>query len=563
MAKRNLPIGIEFYKKVIDEAYFYVDKTLIIKELLDRQSYVNLFTRPRRFGKTLALDMLKTFFEDEIDEKGNAVDNSRYFADKKIMDAGNQYIQHMGRYPVIYLSFKSSKQADWDTTFWMIKKQIAEEYIRHQYVLQTDDLLEVEKNLYRNIMSLADDNKIYVDAISFLSKCLERYHHQKVVILIDEYDVPLENAYFAGFYDEMTVFIRSLMESALKTNESLKLAVITGCLRISKESIFTGLNNLNVISVISDSFAEYFGFTESEVADMLEYYELEDKAEDIKKWYDGYTIGNTEGIYNPWSILNYLKRRELMPYWVNTSSNDLIKLILKNSVTVKEKIEQLLRDEEIEVPINLDTVIVGIEQNEENIWGLLLGTGYLKVTEVVDLAHGIYKVKIPNYEIKFLFQNIIREWFNDKVIGNNLNTILKDLVTLKLDEFEKKFKVLVTQMFSYMDVGENTAENFYHAFVLGMLVGLKDSYYVKSNRESGYGRYDIMLEPKDKNGNSFIMEFKVLENEEEKTIEETIENAKKQIEERKYEEDLQERGYTNITKMVFAFKGKEVKMQVI
>ena len=293
MAKRNLPIGIEFYKKVIDEAYFYVDKTLIIKELLDRQSYVNLFTRPRRFGKTLALDMLKTFFEDEIDEKGNAVDNSRYFADKKIMDAGNQYIQHMGRYPVIYLSFKSSKQADWDTTFWMIKKQIAEEYIRHQYVLQTDDLLEVEKNLYRNIMSLSDDNKIYVDAIAFLSKCLERYHHQKVVILIDEYDVPLENAYFAGFYDEMTVFIRSLMESALKTNESLKLAVITGCLRISKESIFTGLNNLNVISVISDSFAEYFGFTEGEVADMLEYYELEDKAEDIKKWYDGYLFGQT------------------------------------------------------------------------------------------------------------------------------------------------------------------------------------------------------------------------------------------------------------------------------
>mgnify|MGYP002586502725 CR=1 FL=1 len=230
---------------------------------------------------------------------------------------------------------------------------------------------------------------------------------------------------------------------------------------------------------------------------------------------------------------------------------------------LKEKIEQLLRDEEIEVPINLETVIVGIEKNEENIWGLLLGTGYLKVTEVVDLAHGIYKVKIPNYEIKFLFQNIIREWFNDKVIGNNLNTILKDLVTLNLEEFEEKFKQLVIEMFSFMDVGKNTAENFYHAFVLGMLVGLKDNYYVKSNRESGFGRYDIMLEPKDKNGNSFVMEFKVLEDEEEKTIEDTIENAKKQIEERKYAEDLEERGYTKITKMVFAFKGKEVKMKVI
>ena len=251
-----------------------------------------------------------------------------------------------------------------------------------------------------------------------------------------------------------------------------------------------------------------------------------------------------------------------MPYWVNTSSNDLIKLILKNSSTVKEKIERLLKDEEVEVKIDLETIIVGIEKNEDNIWGLLLGTGYLKIIEVVDLARKIYLVKIPNYEIKFLFEEIIDDWFRDKVIGNDLNSILKDLVTLNLDEFRKKFEVLVRQMFSYMDVGENTAENFYHAFVLGMLVGLKDSYYVNSNRESGFGRYDIMLEPKDKNGNSFIMEFKVLEDEEEKTIEETIENAKKQIEEKKYEESLKERGFTNITKMVFAFKGKEVKMKV-
>ena len=251
-----------------------------------------------------------------------------------------------------------------------------------------------------------------------------------------------------------------------------------------------------------------------------------------------------------------------MPYWVNTSSNDLIKLILKNSSTVKQKIERLLNDETIEVKIDLETVITGIEKNEDNIWGLLLGTGYLKVVEVVDLVRKIYKVKIPNYEIKFLFEDIIDDWFRDKVIGNDLNTILKDLVTLNIEEFEAKFEVLVRQMFSFMDVGENTAENFYHAFVLGMLVGLKDSYYVNSNRESGLGRYDIMLEPKDKNGNSFIMEFKVHRLEKEKDIEETIANAKKQIEDKKYEETLRERGFTNITKMVYAFKGKEVKMEV-
>ena len=251
-----------------------------------------------------------------------------------------------------------------------------------------------------------------------------------------------------------------------------------------------------------------------------------------------------------------------MPYWVNTSSNDLIKLVLKNSSTIKEKIERLLKDEEIEVPINLETVIVGIENNENNIWGLMLGTGYLKVVQVVDLNKRLYRVKFPNYEIKYLFEEIIDDWFRDKVIGNDLESILKDLVTLNMKEFEKKFEVLVKEMFSYMDVGENTAENFYHAFVLGMLVGLKDSYYVNSNRESGFGRYDILLEPKDKEGNSFIMEFKVLEDKEEKTIEDTIKNAKKQIEEKGYESNLRERGFTNITKMVYAFKGKEVKIEI-
>ena len=251
-----------------------------------------------------------------------------------------------------------------------------------------------------------------------------------------------------------------------------------------------------------------------------------------------------------------------MPYWVNTCSNDLIKLVLKNSIAVKEKIERLLRGEEIEVPINLETIIKGVEDNEDNIWGLMLGTGYLKVTDVVDQELQIYRVKTPNYEINLLFKQIVNEWFRNKVPGNDLRLILNDLVTLKLDEFKKKFKVLVEEMFSFMDVGKNTAENFYHAFVLGMLVGLKDSYYVNSNRESGYGRYDIMLEPKDKNGNSFIMEFKVLEDREEKTIKETIENAKKQIEEKKYEESLKERGFKNITKMVYAFHGKEVEMEV-
>jgi galactitol-specific phosphotransferase system IIB component len=331
---------------------------------------------------------------------------------------------------------------------------------------------------------------------------------------------------------------------------------------LQKKVYSAGANNFKVFTVLDDEFSDDFGITSEEMKKVVQDFEIQENEQEIKDWYDGYRIGNTEGIYNPWSILNYITDRKLMPYWVNTSSNDIIKLILKNSTTVKEKIERLLKDESIEVKVDQETVIVGIENNEENIWGLLVGTGYLNVVETVNLAESVYKVKIPNKEIKELFRSIIRDWFRDKVIGNDLNSILKDLVTLNMEEFEAKFKILVTQMFSFMDVGKNTAENFYHAFVLGMLVALKDSYYVNSNRESGIGRYDIMLEPKDKSGNAFIMEFKVYREDKESSIEETIENAKKQIEDKKYEASLKERGFLNVTKMVFAFNGKDVKIEV-
>ena len=550
-----ISIGNQGFESIREENSFYIDKSDFIREWWESADVMTLITRPRRFGKTLNMSMVNCFFSNQYAGRSDLFEGLSVWKEEK-------YRKLQGTYPVIFLSFADVKQTNYEDAVRKIKNIIEETYMQHAYLNEAENISETEKRQLRSVSETMGDVTAQ-DSLKNLAGILYRYYGKKAIILLDEYDTPMQEAYIHGYWDEFTAFIRSLFNSSFKTNPYMERGIMTGITRVSKESIFSDLNNLNVVTTTSEEYATCFGFTETEVFDALAEYQLTDQKEMVKKWYDGYTIGNTEGIYNPWSILNYLTDRKLMPYWVNTSSNDLIKLILKNSVTVKEKIEQLLRDEEIEVPINLDTVIVGIEQNEENIWGLLLGTGYLKVTEVVDLATGMYKVKIPNYEIKFLFQSIIRDWFNDKVIGNNLNTILKDLVTLKLDEFEKKFKVLVTQMFSYMDVGENTAENFYHAFVLGMLVGLKDKYYVKSNRESGYGRYDIMLEPKDKNGNSFIMEFKVLENEEEKTIEETIENAKKQIEERKYEEDLQERGYTNITKMVFAFKGKKAKMEIV
>ena len=536
---------------------YYIDKTMYIKDIIDNRSKVILVTRPRRFGKTLNMSMLRYYFD--CSQK----DNKELFEGLKIMEQGEEYTSKLGYYPCIYLTLKDISEVNYQNMILNLKTAVSDMYLEHIYLLDSDKIYPFEKEQIKDILSYKEDEIVLRNSIKTLSKYLNRYYNKPVMLFLDEYDVPLQSAYVNGYYEQGVTFFKTFYGTTFKDNQYLQKTVLTGVSRVAKESIFSGANNFDVYTVLDDEFSDDFGITEKEMGKIIEDFEVQDGKEEIKKWYDGYIIGHTEGIYNPWSILNYLKNKELKPYWVNTSSNDLIKLILKNSATVKEKIEQLLRDEEIEVPINLETVIVGIEQNEENIWGLLLGTGYLKVTGVVDLAMGVYKVKIPNYEIKFLFQNIIRDWFNDKVIGNNLNTILKDLVTLKLDEFEQKFKVLVRQMFSFMDVGENTAENFYHAFVLGMLVGLKDSYYVNSNRESGYGRYDIMLEPKDKNGNSFIMEFKVYREEKEKDINDTIENAKKQIEERKYEENLQEKGFTNINKMVFAFRGKEVKMQVV
>ena len=553
----GIGIGESDFKILRIKKDYYIDKTKYIKDIIDNRSKVLLITRPRRFGKTLNMSMLRYYFDC------TKKDSKELFKGLKIMEQEEKYTSKLGYYPCIYLTLKDAGLQSYELMIMQLRTLLMDIYYENRYLLEEAEMAPGERNTFNKIL-LAEANEIeIINGIKMLSKIMSTYYNKPVMLFLDEYDVPLQNAYVEGYYEECIKFFKTFYGITFKDNPYLEKTILTGVSRVAKESIFSGANNFHVYTVLDDEFSDDFGITEKEMDKIIDDFEIQDQKEEIKKWYDGYTIGNTEGIYNPWSILNYLTDKKLIPYWVNTSSNDLIKLILKNSATVKEKIEQLLRDEEIEVPINLETVIVGIEKNEENIWGLLLGTGYLKVTEVVDLAHGIYKVKIPNYEIKFLFQNIIREWFNDKVIGNNLNTILKDLVTLNLKEFEKKFQVLVRQMFSFMDVGENTAENFYHAFVLGMLVGLKDSYYVKSNRESGFGRYDIMLEPKDKNGNSFIIEFKVLEDEEEKTIEDTIENAKKQIEERKSAEDLEERGYTKITKMVFAFKGKEVKMQVI
>ena len=555
MVSNGIGIGESDFKSLRIKNYYYIDKTMYIKDIIDNSSKVILVTRPRRFGKTLNISMLKYYFDCR------QKDNRKLFNGLKIMEQEEKYTSKLGAYPVIYLTLKDAGLMTYEMMIMQLKTIMMELFYEHKELLE-GDMSEGERTIFNKILSANATDVDLLNSLKMLSKIMYQYYDKPVMLLLDEYDVPLQNAYVEGYYDEAVKFFKTFYGVTFKDNAYLEKTVITGVSRVAKESIFSGANNFDVYTVLDNEFADDFGITEKEMDKVIEDFEVQDDKEAIKRWYDGYKIGDIEGIYNPWSIINYLNKKELMPYWVNTSSNDLIKLILRNSETVKEKIERLLKDEAIEVKIDLETVIVGIENNEDNIWGLMLGTGYLKVEETVNISEGIYKVKLPNYEIKLLFSQIIDDWFRNKVIGNDLKSILKDLVTLNLKEYEKKFKILVREMFSYMDVGENTAENFYHAFVLGMLVGLKDSYYVNSNRESGIGRYDIMLEPKDKNANSFIMEFKVMEDMEEKTIEETIENAKKQIEEKGYEQNLKERGFKNITKMVYAFKGKEVKMEV-
>ena len=557
MEFNGIGIGISDFKALRLRKNYFIDKTMYIKDIIDNQSGVVLITRPRRFGKTLNMSMLRYFFDCDVKN------GKELFEGLKIMEQDEKYTSRLGAYQCIYLTLKDVNDSNYENMILDFKTAILEMYREHRYLLDSDKIYDDEKDRIMDILYTREDEVALKNSVRELSSYLYRHYNKPVMLFIDEYDVPIQSAYVKKYYDKAIEFLKTFFGNTFKDNPYLEKTVLTGVSRVAKESIFSGANNFDVYTVLNDEFADDFGITSEEMDKVIQDFNVEDEKEEIKKWYDGYRIGNVEGIYNPWSILNYLAKKELVPYWVNTSSNDLIKLTIKNSMTVKEKLERLLKDEEIEVPINLETVIVGIENNEDNIWGLMLGTGYLKVVEVVDLVDGIYKVKIPNFEIKTLFYDIVRNWFKDKVVGNDLRSILKDLVTLNLSEFEKKFRVLVREMFSYMDVGENTAENFYHAFVLGMLVGLRDTYYVNSNRESGFGRYNIMLEPQDKSGNSFIIEFKVADDFEESTIEEVIANAKKQIEEKGYESNLRERGFNNITKMVFAFKGKECKMEIV
>ena len=558
---KKISIGVEDFKEIIDKDGYFVDKTLMIKKLIESNAMVTLFTRPRRFGKTLNQFMIRRFFEDERSEKGEKVDNAYLFEGLKIAECGEEILKHQQQYPVIFLTLKSAKQPTYALAYMELKKRISEEYKRHRYILQGEILTADEKARFEAISAIMDDDSLYTDALSFLSMCLAKYHEKNTIILIDEYDVPLENAYFRGFYDEMIDFIRSLFESALKTNPYLEKSVITGCLRISKESIFTGLNNLETDSVLHTRFGDSFGFTQEEVEGLLAYYDLSEQLEEVKKWYDGYLFNDFE-IYNPWSILKYVNDRKdhvtefALPYWSNTSSNSIVReMVGEADEMAKADLETLMAGGTIEKQVHEDITYGDIHQTQDNLWNFLFFTGYLKKVGERTVGNNLWlEMKIPNIEIATIYENSISYWFEQRMKQTDRSPLVRALETGDCEAAEDFINSQLADTISYYDY----AENFYHGFMAGLLVNI-GGYRVKSNRESGNGRPDIVMTESKFRGRAMILELKISDTIQ--GMEKKCEEALTQMKEQKYESSLEDDGYQPILKYAICFfkKGCMVK----
>ena len=550
-----LPVGVENFEDLIQTGYYFVDKTLFIRELIDMKGKVNLFTRPRRFGKTLNMSMLRYFFE-----MGKA-DNAELFQGMKIMDAGEEYLAHMGKYPVISISLKSMKQLTYDDAFYCLQEELAREFKRHDELLPRL-LYEEDREKYLRFIGRKAETKEYLDSLKFLSECLFQCYGRKAIILIDEYDVPLENAYFSGFYDKMVSVIRALFESALKTNDNLEFAVITGCLRISKESIFTGLNNLKIMSITSRTYAEHFGFTPEEVEQILRDYGLEDNLKIVKQWYDGYRFGESE-VYNPWSVINYVdscyhdKKAFAKPYWSNTSSNSIVKnLIEQADISLKQEIERLIEGGTIEKPIHEDITYDDMNSTQDNLWNFLFFTGYLKKISERQEGETIYmEMAIPNSEVRYVYKNAVLRWFEERTEKKELKPLYESLLNGKADELAEILSENLMETISFYDY----QESYYHGFLAGMLKNI-GNYIVQSNRESGNGRPDILVRYPSVRGKAVIIEIKVSKTYQ--GLEEKCDEALNQIEEQKYEEALRQEGYRDILKYGVAFYRKECMIKL-
>lgn len=561
---RTISIGCQDFETLREKGYFYIDKTQFIREWWEQGDSVTLITRPRRFGKTLTMNMTEKFFSVDYQKSGALFEGLSIWQEPG-------YRQLQGTYPVMALSFADVKETSFAQARKAICNMIREVYNRYDFLLKTDLLNEGEKEAFREVSADMEDYKASV-SLKALSGYLYRYYGKKVIILLDEYDTPLQEAYINGYWTELTLFIRSLFNASFKTNAYLERAIMTGITRISKESIFSDLNNLEVVTTTSGKYADSFGFTQEEVFAALDEFGLSHKKEEVKSWYDGFIFGKRQDIYNPWSILNYLDKKNVGAYWANSSSNHLVgKLLREGNKNIKQEFEMLLQGKSIEAEIDEQIIYEQLDYDEHAIWSLLLASGYLKVRNVENRASDfegwnlVYELEITNFEVKIMFRSMVRRWFGN--VSSAYNDFIKALLTGDLRAMNTYMNEVAMAIFSYFDTGKNPArtepERFYHGFVLGLLVELSDRYILTSNRESGFGRYDVMLEAKNKNDGAaddcIIIEFKV-QDADEKELADTVKKALEQIEQKSYESILTAKGIPKdrIRKYGFAFCGKEV-----
>lgn len=555
--KKPMPIGVENFEQLNTEGYYYIDKTLFVKEIIDKKAMVNLFTRPRRFGKTLALSMLQYYFENMYDRRGNHIDNSELFADKLIHKTGEKYAKHMGKYPVISLTLKSGKQSEFEDSVRALQTSIADEFRRHSYILRDTPLTSKEIAVYERYMDQEVPYTDYKNSLKFLCQCLEAWYGKKTIVLIDEYDVPLEGAYHYGFYEKMVDFIRGLFENTLKTNNSLYFSVITGCLRISKESIFTGLNNIRINSVLSLDYGEYFGFTDEEVQHMCAEYDLPDKYSEMKQWYNGYLFGD-KNVYNPWSCIQYMYDHMIkkdafpLPYWVNTSSNSIVRDLINHAdEEQKQAVEKLIAGGSITIPVHEDITYDEVYKSADNLWNFMFFTGYLKkVEESFDGMNRFITMNLPNTEIKYIFSEKVLGWFQDRVKELDRTSLFTSVISGDTVTFTKELKQILQATISFYDY----YESFYHGFVTGVLTGIK-GYAVKSNREGGKGRSDLFIKPVSRENTAIVIEFKVADSLAEMPAK--AEKAILQIIEKQYEQELFDDGYIRTKRYGIAFFKKD------
>lgn len=558
----TVAIGIQNFDKLREGAFCYIDKTSFIREWWESGDDVTLITRPRRFGKTLNMSMLEAFFSVNYANRVDLFEGLGIWQDEK-------YRKLQGTYPVLFLSFANIKETDFETTSYRIRQLLMMLYEKYVFLTEGEHLSDAEKEIFHRMRTSMSEEDASL-ALYRLSDYLCRYYGKKVIILLDEYDTPMQEAYVNGFWEELVSFTRNLFNSTFKTNPYLERAVMTGITRVSKESVFSDLNNPEVVTTTSEKYASAFGFTEAEVFSLLDTYGYGDRKEEVKYWYDGFTFGKQRDIYNPWSILNFLDKGKIATYWANTSSNSLAgKLIREGNANVKEDFESLLKGEVIRCPIDEQIVYDQLDDDEDAIWSLLLASGYLKVVKYEELEEigededQLYDLAVTNQEVRRMFRNIVKGWF--KSAKRDYNGFVKALLSGNLKDMNAYMNDVALKTFSYFDTGNRPSgiepERFYHGFVLGLVVELAADYVITSNRESGRGRYDVMLEPKDtRNGEAFLLEFKVHEKEDGDSMEDTVRLAHAQMEEKRYAESLIAKGIPeeHIHKYGFAFEGKKV-----